>query len=234
MDQALEFARGPLFRFCFAVMILGLLRVIIYTLWGMRKAVQNAGDKRIPYSNLIKETFEWMVPFKNITKSRWIFSVMSFLFHIGLILVPIFYLEHILLWKRGIGISWPSIGKNIADVLTLLTIVTGLFLLGNRIIHEVSRFLSKGLDYLLLLLILGIFITGYTASRPYNPIPYSTTMFIHVLFGNVLFILIPFTKLAHCLLYPLLRIASNVAWRFPARAGEEINMSLYGEEVRDV
>ncbi len=234
MDQALEFVRGPLFRFCFTVMILGLGRVIFNTLWGMRKAVKNAGDKNIPYSSLIKETLSWMVPFKNISSARWFFSITSFLFHIGLIMVPLFYLEHILLWKNSIGINWPNIPKTVADILTLLTVVTGIILLGNRIFHHASRFLSKGLDYTLLILILGIFATGYIASRPYNLIPYNTTMFIHVIFGNILFVLIPFTKLAHCLLYPLLRIASNIAWHFPARAGEEINKTLYGEEIRKI
>jgi nitrate reductase gamma subunit len=234
MDNALEFARGPLFRFCFAVMILGLARVVFYTVWGMRKAIKKAGDKNIPYFNLIKETLGWVIPLKSITSSRWLFSSISFLFHVGLIIIPLFYLEHILLWKRGVGISWPNINKTVADVLTLVTIATGIFLLFNRIFHQVSRVLSKGLDYTLLLLILCIFTTGYVASRPYNPIPYTTTMFIHVLCGNALFVLIPFTKLAHCLLFPLLRIASNIAWHFPARAGEEVNMTLYGEEIRKI
>ncbi len=234
MDQALEFVRGSLFRFCFAVMILGLGRVVFNTLWGMRRAVKNAGDKNIPYSSLIKETLSWMVPFKNITSTRWFFSIVSFLFHVGLIIVPLFYLEHILLWRNNVGIAWPNIHKTAADILTLVTISAGIILLGNRVFHQASRFLSKGLDYTLLFLILGIFTTGYFASRPYNPVPYNTTMFIHVLCGNTLLVLIPFTKLAHCLLYPLLRIASNIAWHFPARAGEEINKTLYGEEIRKI
>ncbi len=234
MDQMLEFAQGPLFKFSFIIMILGLLRIAALTIWGMVRAVNKTRDKNVPYGKLIKETISWLFPIKKIVESRTLFSIVSFIFHIGLIIVPLFFLDHILLWRSGLEVSWPNIPRVIADVLTFTTIAGGLFLLGNRIFHRDTRFLSKTVDYLLLIVILFIFVTGFIASRPYNPIPYNTTMFIHVMCGDLIFILIPFTKLAHCLLFPIVRIASNIAWRFPARAGEEINKTLYGEENRKV
>jgi nitrate reductase gamma subunit len=148
--------------------------------------------------------------------------------------VPLFFLDHILLWRQGLNISWPSIPGIVANILSLVTIITGFYLLGNRIFHQDTRSISKPIDFLLLILILCIFITGLIASKPVNPMPYKTTMFIHIMCGNFLFILIPFTKLAHCLLFPFIRIASNIAWRFPARAGEEINKTLYDEEIRKI
>lgn len=234
MDQMLEFAGGPFFKFSFAVLILGLIRLIILTTMGMVGALRKTNDKNVPYKKLIKETLQWLFPIKVITSSRALFSIVSFLFHIGLILVPLFFLDHILLWREGIGISWPSLPRIVADVLTLITIGGGLFLLGNRTFHRDTRFISKAIDYLLLCIILFIFISGFIASRPFNPIAYNTTMFIHIMCGNIVLILLPFTKLAHCLLFPILRIASNIAWRFPARAGEEINKTLYDEEVRKI
>lgn len=230
----LEFVKGPVFKFSFILMILGLVRLAALTIWGTVRAVGRTNDKNVPYGKLIKETLSWLFPIKHVSQSRVVFSIASFIFHIGLIIVPLFFLDHILLWRSGTGVSWPSIPRLIADILTITTIAGGLYLLGNRIFDRNTRFISKFIDYFLLVLILAIFATGYIASRPYNPLAYNTTMFIHVICGNLIFILIPFTKLAHCLLFPIVRIASNIAWRFPARAGEKINKTLYGEEIRKV
>ncbi len=234
MDQMLELAKGAFFKFSLLIMILGLVRLAALTIWGMVRALNRTLDKNVPYGKLIKETLSWLFPIKSITESRILFSIVSFIFHIGLIVVPLFFLDHILLWRAGTGMSWPNIPRIIADALTLTTIFGGIFLFGSRIFHRDSRFLSKFPDYFLLILILFVFISGFIASRPYNPLAYNTTMFIHVICGDLILILIPFTKLAHCLLFPIVRIASNIAWRFPARAGEKINQTLYGEEIRKI
>jgi nitrate reductase gamma subunit len=233
MEQILNFAKGPLFAGCFVIMLLGLMRIILITIWEGRAAVARAGDKNIPYKSLIKETLGWLLPFKHILNSRGTFSVISFVFHIGLILVPIFLLDHILLWRR-LGISWPSMPPVLADILTLSTIAAGFVLFINRVFHRNTRFLSSAIDYILLLLLLVIFINGFVASRAFNPIPYNTVMLMHVLSADLILLLLPFSKLAHCVLYPFLRIASSIAWHFPAHAGEKINLSLYGEEVKKV
>ncbi|MFC1587694.1 hypothetical protein ACFL54_05230 [Planctomycetota bacterium] len=234
MELLLNFAKGPLFALCFTVMILGLLRIVILTIWGMKSALNNTLDKNVPYKNLFKETLTWIIPWQHISKTRPVFSALSFIFHIGLVIVPVFLLDHILLWRSGLGISWLALGKVIADVLTITTLTMAVILLGLRIFDRNSRFISGVMDYLLMIMIIVIFASGFFASRSFNPVPYKLTMLIHVLCGNAILFLIPFTKLAHCFLYPLMRFASNIAWRFPARAGEEINMALYGEENRKV
>lgn len=234
MNQFLEFAKGPLFKFSFLMMLLGLARTILIVGFGAVKAVRNASDRNIPVKSLSKETLGWLIPLRHIFSSRAFFSTVSLVFHLGLVIVPVFLLDHILLWRSGIGIAWPGISKTTADVLTLMSICTGLILLLNRIFDRNTRFLSTMLDYVLLGLILGVFSSGFVASRPYNPVAYETTMLIHVLCGNAIMLLVPFSKLAHCLLYPFLRIASNIAWRFPPRAGEAVNRTLYGEEIRKI
>ncbi len=233
IEPFLEFAQGPLFAGCFTVMVLGLLRTVVITVWGTAMAFKNTGDNNIPFKSLIKETLGWLVPLRHISSTRAFFSIVSFIFHIGTIIVPVFLLDHILLW-RHIGLSWPGLSKLPADILTLLSIGTGLILLWNRIFHRDTRFLSTGIDYVLLISLLVIFMTGYIASRPWSPVPHETSMLIHVLSGNLILVLIPFTKLAQCMLYPLQRFASSIAWHFPARAGEDINKTLYGEETRKV
>ena len=230
MVQLLDFARGPLFAFCFAVLVFGLLRVGLLTLFDLVRAVRKAGDRKVPYGALIIDTFFGLFP----CRANAVFGVTSFVFHIGLVIVPIFLLDHILLWRSGLGLVWPSLPRLAADVLTLATLAAGLVLLGYRVFYRDMRSVSGTMDYILLALVIALFATGFMASRPYNPVPYEASMLIHVLCGDAVFLLIPFSKLSHCVLYPLVRVSSNVAWRFPAHAGEEINKTLYGEETRKV
>ena len=49
MDALLDFATGPLFRLTFAIMLLGLIRILILDLYGMYEAYRRAGDKTIPW-----------------------------------------------------------------------------------------------------------------------------------------------------------------------------------------
>ena len=89
MESLLEFARGPLFRLTFAVMVLGLARIVILDLWGMFEAYRRAGDKNIPWKLTISRTLEWLFPVKRGLNHRPFYSVFAMLFHVGLILVPI-------------------------------------------------------------------------------------------------------------------------------------------------
>ena len=90
MEQLLEFSQGPLFAGCLAIMLLGLLRITVITVWGTVGAYKRDNDKNIPFKMLIKETLSWLFPVKQISNSRTLFSLISFTFHIGLLLVPLF------------------------------------------------------------------------------------------------------------------------------------------------
>ena len=76
MDQWLEFARGPLFKFAFLFMILGLVRHLVLTVIAIIKSVQNAGDKNVPYKKLFVDTLNWIIPIKNLNE-RVYFSLTS-------------------------------------------------------------------------------------------------------------------------------------------------------------
>ena len=66
-------------------------------------------------------------------------SIASFTFHIGILIVPIFLVSHVDLWKRSLGISWIGLPLNAADVLTVLTIVSAVVLfLRHRPIKRIS------------------------------------------------------------------------------------------------
>jgi nitrate reductase gamma subunit len=56
-------------------------------------------------------------------------------------------------------------------------------------------------------------------------------MLTHLLSAELLFVLTPFTKLAHVVLFFFDRI-SAVHWQLRPGAGDKIAKALYGEEVR--
>lgn len=229
MEQWLEFARGPLFRFAFIVMLLGLIRQVILTALGIARVIREAGDPVVPYGKVALTTLKWLFPFKNLN-NRLMYSLLSVTFHLGIIITPVLLLPHIALWKKGIGLSWPAIHHMAADALTLIAIAAGIGLIIGRVGNRNARHLSRFQDYFLPPLIIIPFITGYLAMHPaINPFPYAGTMLIHVLSGDLIFLLIPFTKLSHCVLLPATQLVSEVGWHFPANSGEAVAHALHKE-----
>jgi hypothetical protein len=230
----LAIARGPLFYFVLAILILGLARLVFLALWGMAAAIHRAGDRRIPYIEVLKETAIWLVPLRRLHQARPVYSYASFLLHLGLLLGGLALQNHIDILYTNTGLAWPALPRLALDVATLLAIVAGVYLLLHRLYRRSARILSRPMDYILLLLILNLLISGYVAGRPWNPIPYNGLMLFHTLNGLVLLGLIPFTKIAHCVLFPLVRLASEVAWHLTPRGGSDVVRTLYGPEGRKI
>ena len=223
MEALLDFARGPLFRFSLAVMLLGLLRILVLDLVAIVEAYRKAGDTTLPWKFMIRRALQWFFPFNRVFINRPIYSLFSVLFHVGLILVPIFLFAHVELWHKSIGLAWPALPKLWADWLTISTILFGLTLFVGRISSRESRFLSRKQDYLWPLVLLIPFVSGYfCANGNIQPATYQLLMLIHVLSANLILLLLPFTKLAHCVLLPLSQFVSNIAWRFPAETDDAV------------
>jgi nitrate reductase gamma subunit len=234
MPTWLEIAKGPAFRFTLTVLVLGLARLVILSIWGMMAAIYRAGDRNVPYAQVIKGTLSWLFPVHRLHRTRPVFSYASFAMHLGLIFVGLFLSSHIAILRANTGIAWPALYRPILDGLTLAAIIAGAYLLLYRIYVRGSRSMSKATDYVLLLLILNIFISGYVAGRVWNPIPYDTLMLFHTLNGLVLLLLMPFTKIAHCVLYPLIRLGSEIAWHLTPQGGSDVIKTLHGREGRKI
>ncbi|MCD6162997.1 MAG: hypothetical protein J7K40_11375 [candidate division Zixibacteria bacterium] len=227
MQALLDFAKGPLFRLTFALMILGLMRILILDIWGAIEAYRKAGDKEIPWKSVIIKTIGWFIPIKRVANRKPFYSLFAILFHIGLILVPILLYAHVQLWKGSLGFGWLTLSKFWADLLTLTTIVFGLAIFLGRLISRDVRFLSRTQDYLWPLILIIPFITGYVcANLNISPLNYQFFMLVHILAGELIFVLIPFTKIAHCILAPFSQFIITLAWKFPARVDDDICATL--------
>ena len=114
-------------------------------------------------------------------------------------------------------------------MLTMLvsTIVFAASLFIGRLVLKQARALSRKQDYLWLILLLIPFVTGFVcANLNIRPQGYQFFMLVHILSGELIFILIPFSKIAHCVLSPLSQVVSTLAWKFPPETDDNICTTL--------
>ncbi len=209
------------------VMLLGLARILFLDLWEAYRAYRRAGDRKMPWRLIARRSFEWIVPVKRLSRDPQLYSIASILFHVGLIVVPIFLFAHIDLWKSGIGISWPALSFRWALWLTISTIFFAAVLLIERLFVKSIHSLSRGQDYFWLVLLLFPFVTGFVcANVKISAGLYEFLMIVHVLSGDLIFLLIPFTKIAHCVLAPFSQVIDALAWKFPPATDQDILETL--------
>ncbi|MFO7892683.1 MAG: hypothetical protein R6U63_03020 [Longimicrobiales bacterium] len=229
MEVWLELAKGPLFWVAFTIMVLGLGRHVVLTLYEAVRAYRRAGDKDIPGRRVVRETLAWLVP-RSRLRDRWLYSITTFLFHVGVILVPLFLAGHIALWNQALGIAWPALPNGVATTLTLITIAAALAVLVQRLASRESRALGRFQDYALPALVAVVFATGFMVMHPaWNPFGRDPMFLVHVLSGDLVLFLVPFTKLSHMVLLPLTQLVGEMAWHFPQDAGRQVGVTLEKE-----
>jgi nitrate reductase gamma subunit len=234
MESMLQIARGPLLVIAFCVFFLGLLRQITLSVVEMVFSYRRAGDQAIPITVLLRRSLGWIIPVRALRGTRILYTVGSLLFHIGMLITPLFLAGHVELIRRGIGFSWPALSPRFADLLTLLTLTALLFLLVFRLASTASRFLTGFQDWFLLVLCIFPFITGFLVAHPSsNPFPFTLAYLIHLLSAELLLLLVPFTKLAHVVLFPFTQISWELGWHFVPGSGERVRIAL-GKEGEPV
>ena len=227
MEAILEFAKGPLFRITFALMVLGAIRILILDIWGLIEATRKAGDRDIPWKQAFSKMLTWFFPIRRVANKRPFYSILSIIFHIGLLIVPIFLYAHIELWRGALGFGWISLSDSWADILSISTVVTGLALFIGRVAFIESRKLSRPQDYFWPILIVIPFLTGLICAQfAITPAAYQSLMLIHILSAELIFVLLPFTKIAHCVLMPVSQFIILAAWRFPADTDDAVCTTL--------
>lgn len=226
MDAWIDLARGPLLRIAFAICALGLLYRVGASLFIAVTAYLRAGDRRIPFAEALAATAAWLVPVR-LFRSRPIYSIASFAFHLGVILVPLFYVGHVALWHEMVPLPWPSFGGDAGDLLSVLALVgLGAVLVG-RLGTKASRSLTRGTDLAVLVALLAAVVSGLLSAHPDlapgNP---RAWLLAHMLLGDLVLVMVPTTKIAHCVLFPFARVQFELAWRPPAETGRHVARAL--------
>lgn len=191
-----ELARGPLVWVAFAGLVLGVLYKLTTTYREAKreKSVLPTFDVR----NGARSVVHWVVPFgsRNM-RLHPVMTVVSFAFHACLLLTPLLVMGHAVLWRESWGLSWWSLPAWAADAMTLVVIFGGLFFFIRRIVAPEVRKVSALSDFLLVLLVISPFVTGFLAHMQW--LPYRATLILHIVTGAAWLIAIPFTRLSHML-----------------------------------
>jgi hypothetical protein len=221
-----DLLRGPVFRAALTFAVLGLIRHAMITALEMRRMLARAGDRRMPYRQILVATAHWLFPVGRV-RQRWGYSLTTLAFHVAIIVVPVFLAGHIALVRAGTGWAWPAVGPVVADALTIVAVVTALLLVIQRMGARDTRSLSRFQDYALPVLIALPFAAGFLVAHPaWNPFAFDLMLFVHVTSADLVLVLIPVTKLSHMVLLPATQMVSELGWHFPPDAGRLVGAAL--------
>ena len=203
----LEFARGPALWASLAVLILGSLwRVAALWRLGAAPDLSEPRSTRV-IAGAMRCIFGRMVLRHEFGRRGMLGAVNGYLYHIGLAVLVFGYLPHISFIKRLTGLAWPALPETVVYVAVGLTFL-GLFVaLIERLTDPVRRLLSGFDDYFSWFVVILPCITGMiaiNASHPVRPAPAlpldPLPLAIHLLSVELLFVWLPFGKLAHAFL----------------------------------
>ena len=198
MSDPMDFllwVKGPLFSLALAIFALGMLaRLLEIFLLGRRASYDEPRGG------------EWGPGLRTVltrsvadpgTFQRAPFDVLvGWIWHVGFLLVLLFFIPHIELIQALIGLVWPGLPNPAVDAVTAVTLVALVATLIHRLRHPVKRHLSTVEDYLIWTVTFLPLITGYLA---YHRLigPYPLALGLHILAAEVFLIVLPFTKLTH-------------------------------------
>jgi nitrate reductase gamma subunit len=189
-----EFIRGPLLWIAFAVFVGGSLFKLIsmYRLAVKEKSVIPTLSAKYGLRSLR----HWIIPF-NATNMRLhpVTTIVSFSFHICLLLAPLFAMGHAVLWNESFGISWYSLHPLIIDIMTLVVIFGFFYFVIRRIVSPTVRNVTSPFDFIIVAIVVSPFVTGFIAHH--QLLPYENIIVAHVVCGVLWLMAIPFTRLAH-------------------------------------
>jgi len=199
MDDLYGFLIGPALWASLTVFVVGLICRIFY-LYGLSRERDKVFYNHMNWSWGLRSVGHWIIPWGSASmRNQPVFTFAFFLFHICLFGVPIFLSAHNVLLNEWVGWSFWSLPDGVADALTIVMLITILFLFARRLIRPEVRILTTPWDYTLLLMTFLPFATGFLAYHQWGP--YRLMLILHIIFGEILLVVIPFSKLGHIILW---------------------------------
>lgn len=192
---------GPLFGLALLVFVLGMTaRIVLYVRglnWRLERVAYSAQFSR-GFMGALASIGKWLVPGATAGwRTQPFMAAAFFLFHIGAILVPFFLVGHTIILNNLTGISLPSLSMNVADTLTILSLVGIALLVLRRLIVPEARALTTKEDWIILFISAMPFVTGFMARMVSSELWTA----VHLMSGVLFLIVAPFTKLSHVVLF---------------------------------
>lgn len=205
-----ELVRGPLVWVSLIVFVLGTVFQVFRFFALSRKSGMSP---HVPLQSSKKDRPKWYSPGRlagflkkagnTVLAVSPVTIIVSTIFHVFLVFVPLFLLGHNELIALTLGIGLPSVSEHISDLLTVVVLLSCAFFLYRRIFLSRVRAITSFYDYLVLALATVPFLSGFIAYHQF--FDYRTMMIIHMLSGELMLMAIPFTKLTHMIFFFLNR-----------------------------
>jgi formate hydrogenlyase subunit 6/NADH:ubiquinone oxidoreductase subunit I len=188
-----SFVEGPLLWIVSSVFITGVLaRVGIF----FSIILKGNNDKHPRWRHILATLGRSLLPFHNAVNKKPIYATLRYIFHICLIVVPIWLSGHIILWEESrFGWTWTALPDVWADWMTLLLLFLTAYFLIRRIVFADIRLNSSKSDYLLIAITALPFMTGYLLTHGnLDHIPFlgDNVRTIHALSGEAMLIVAVF------------------------------------------
>ena len=161
IEEFLNITEGPLLWIVFILFALGILSRSVFSTWKIfnsrRTAKKNPGISHI-FITIVRAVF----PFHNAFIKKPFYATLRYIFHLCLIVVPIWLSGHISLWEESrFGWNWAALPDKWADWMTIVLLVFTACFLIRRIMKAKFLIDSSGSDYLLIFVTALPFLTGY-------------------------------------------------------------------------
>jgi nitrate reductase gamma subunit len=203
MHDLYRFLTGPMAWIAFGVFVVGSLYRLVQ-LFSLVNRKEKFIFSYMSWQYGLRSILHWITPFATVNMRRHpIMTIVTFAFHICLLLTPIFLLSHIILWDEAWDIRWWALPDLAADVMALIVIAGCIFFLIRRLKLPEVRFLTSVSDYVILAVVALPFVTGLVAYHQW--INYPFFLMLHIFSGEVMLMAIPFTRLSHMLFSPFTR-----------------------------
>jgi len=194
--ELLQFARGPALWASVAVLLAGSLwRIAGIVRLGAKPDLSEPRSTRL-FAGAMRGIFARMVPRVEFRLRKKLGFWNGYVYHVGLAVIVFGYLPHIHFVKRLTGIGWPALPEPVFFVSVGLTFVSLFIALMERLSDPVRRLLSGFDDYFSWCVVVLPLATGMIAIQQSDPMPLA----IHLLSVELLFVWLPFGKLAHAFL----------------------------------
>jgi nitrate reductase gamma subunit len=193
-----ELVRGPFAWVALVLFALGsLYRILFLLLTGKKESAPNYSKSA---NDAVRSILHGLLPFGSTTmRKQPLFTIITFFFHLCVLILPIFLLAHIVLWYESWEILWWSLPDMLADAMALWVILACLYFMGRRLLIAEVKQVSRPADLLLLMIILLTFLSGFLAYHQWGP--YRPILILHVISSEILLVALPFSKLGHMMFF---------------------------------
>ena len=208
--ELLTWVRGPGMTISIILMLFGVaVRLLEMLLLGRKKDLSPARDPasaKYGWRTVVTRSLPSFICLKTVPLT----FLTGYIFHIGLLIIVVFYVPHIMFIRDLTGLEWSGLPFWIIDGTTLLTMLAMLVTLWYRVWDKVRRYLSRFSDYFVWMITFLPVLTGYLLYHR-QFLPYNEMMIVHIVSIQLLLIIMPLTKLMHTFTFVFSRWYSGEA-----------------------